>query len=57
LSEAQSKLAQLIEETIKDEIDAIGEPTLDGDVITVKFQYGAEVHSAVIDTESGSMEY
>lgn len=57
LTEAQQPLIQLIESSIGEEIDGIGEPTVDGDRIIVDFQYGEDVYTAKIDPDAGTMEY
>ncbi len=58
LSEAQQDIVALIEDSIGDEIDAIGTPDLDEkDRITVQFQYGETTYDAVIDPEAGTMTY
>lgn len=57
LSEAQQDLATLIESTINETIEGIGEPRLDGDLILVDFQYGSDVYSATIDPDKGELTY
>lgn len=57
MTETQTLLTQLIESTIEDQIDAIGEPTESDGVIKVQFQYGSEVYDAEIDPEAGTLKY
>jgi hypothetical protein len=57
LTEAQKPLVELLESSIGEEIDGIGTPTLDGELIKVDFQYGEDVFSATIDPDKGTVEY
>jgi hypothetical protein len=57
LSTPQTLLTQLIESTIEDQIDAIGEPTEKDGIISVQFQYGDQVFDAEIDPEAGTLKY
>ena len=58
LSETQTLLTQLIESSIQDEIDAIGQPTEAEDgTIAVQFQYGDQTFDAEIDPEAGTIKY
>lgn len=58
LTEAQQTLTTLLESSLEDEIDGIGEPRLDdSDRIIVDFQYGDEVYTATIDPEKGEIKY
>lgn len=57
LTPAQQSLVELLESSIGEEIDGIGTPTLEGDLIKVDFQYGEDVYSATIDPEKGEMQY
>lgn len=57
LTEPQQILTQLIESTIEDQIDAIGEPTESEGIIKVQFQYGGQVFDAEIDSEAGTLKY
>lgn len=57
LTEPQTLLTQLLESTIEDQIDAIGEPTETDGIIKVQFQYGGRVFDAEIDPEAGTLKY
>jgi hypothetical protein len=57
LSEPQTLLTELIESTIEDQIDAIGEPTEKDGIISVQFQYSDQVFDATIDPEAGTLKY
>lgn len=57
LSETQAPLVELLESSLGEEIDGIGEPTLDGDRIIVVFQYGADSYTATIDPDAGTISY
>lgn len=57
LTPAQQSLVELLESSIGEEIDGIGTPNLEGDLIKVDFQYGEDVYSATIDPEKGEMQY
>ncbi len=57
LSEAQVALVDLIESAVQEEIDGIGEPKLEDEIINVGFQYGEEVYAAAVDVESGTLSY
>lgn len=57
LTEAQQLLTQLIEDSMGDQIDAIGEPVEKDGVIEVSFQYGDDVYDAVIDPDGGTIRY
>lgn len=57
LSETQALLVELLESSIDEEIDGIGEPTLDGDRIIVVFQYGTDSYTATIDPDAGTISY
>jgi hypothetical protein len=58
LSKAQTNLVELLESSMGDSIDGIGQPTLDEqDRIKVEFQYGNEVYEATIDPDAGTIAY
>lgn len=57
LSEAQQALVELIESSIEDKIDAIGDPSEQEGKIVVPFRYGKEVYTAHVDPEAGTMTY
>ena len=57
LSDAQAPLVELLESSLGEEIDGIGDPTLDGDRIIVDFQYGADSYTATIDPDAGTISY
>lgn len=57
LTEAQQALTELIESSIGDQIDAIGEPSEQDGNIICDFQYGQNKFTATIDPENGTMSY
>lgn len=57
LTEAQQALTELIESSIEDQIDAIGEPKEEDGLIKVPFLYGDSTFNAEIDSDLGTIRY